>query len=205
METAELRLMIAELVACQKETDQRQKETAAQQKVTDRQLKETDRQLKETDRQLRRQLKELGKQIGGLGDKFGSFAEGFAFNSIAKVLRKDFGMTEYLSPGVRVRRDGEEQEYDILAYSNGSKNEAMIVEIKSKLRSEDIDQMARKMESVKKMLPEHADKSFFGMICYVAGDSDLKKAVIRKGWYLAQVADEVFQLENVEGFEPRAY
>ncbi len=84
---------------------------------------------KDTDRQI----KELGKQIGGLGNKFGSFAEGLAYRSIARILRDDFGMNDFIAPGVQVRKDGKEEEYDVLAYSNGGLNRGMIVEIKSHL------------------------------------------------------------------------
>ena len=66
--------------------------------------------MKETDRQL----KELGKQIGGLGNKFGSFAEGISYRSIERILRETFGMNDFIAPGVTVRRDGMEEEYDVL-------------------------------------------------------------------------------------------
>ena len=78
--------------------------------------RETDRQMKETDRKL----KELGKQIGGLGNKFGAFAEGLAFSSIERILRADFGM-EAITPRFSVVKDGECEEYVVLAYRNAEK------------------------------------------------------------------------------------
>ncbi len=152
-----------------------------------------------------RQIKELGKQIGGLGHKFGSFAQGLSYSSIEKILREDFELNEYVSPAVKMRKGGREEEYDILAYSNGTIDKAMIVEIKSKLRQEDIDQMKRKMDEVFHWLPEHKNKAFYGMIAYVSGHSDLKRQIIENGWYLACVGDEIFEMETPIGFQPRSY
>ena len=166
---------------------------------------ETDRQMKETDRQMKATVKELGKQIGGLGRKFGSFAEGLSYSSIKRILEQDFGMNEFIAPGVQFKRNGQEEEYDVLAYSNGSLDKGMIVEIKSKLRQEDIDQMKRKMTEVFHWLPEHTNKTFYGMIAYVSGDSDLKKQIIQNGWYLAHVGEQLFDMEIPEGFQARGY
>jgi len=156
---------------------------------------------KETDRQL----KELGKQIGGLGNKFGSFAEGISYRSIERILRETFGMNDFIAPGVTVRRDGMEEEYDVLAYSNDTIDKAMIVEIKSKLRAEDILQMKRKMEGVFRMLPEHGGKVFTGMVACVSASADLKRRVIENGWYLAHIGDDLFELETPADFVPRLY
>ena len=103
--------------------------------------KETDRQLKETQKQVR----ELGKQIGGLGKKFGSFTEGLALPSMDRILRERFDM-ETVSPRVRVRKDGEEIEIDVLAYANGDRKAVYVVEVKSHPREEAIDQMKRLLE-----------------------------------------------------------
>lgn len=156
---------------------------------------------KETDRQL----KELGKQIGGLGNKFGSFTEGLGFRSIARILREDFGMNDFIAPQVRASQAGRSEEYDILAYSNGGLNRGMIVEMKSKLRPEDIPQMKRKMSEIFHFLPGHRDKTFQGMIACVSGSEELKRSIIAHGWYLAHIGEDLFELEVPENFVPRDY
>lgn len=191
MSTAELQEIVTKLAASQAETD--------------RQMKETDRQLRQSKKETDNKIKELGKQIGGLGKKFGSFAEGLSYASIEKILREDFELNEFLTPAVKMRKEGREEEYDVLAYSNGSVDKGMIVEIKSKLRQEDIDQMKRKMDEVFFWLPEHKNKTFYGMIAYVSGHSDLKRQIIENGWYLAHVGDELFEMETPPGFQPRGY
>ena len=180
MSTVELRELVASLVLSQKDTD---------------------RQLKETDVQL----KELGEQIGDLGNKYGTFAKGPSYRSIVRILMEKFGMNDFIAPGVQVRRDGLEEEYDILAYSNGSLDQAIIVEIKSNLRKEDLMQMQRKMDGVFKLMPEHRNKTFQGMIACVSGTADLKKQVLESGWYLAHIGDDLFELETPENFIAKSY
>lgn len=191
MSTIELQAIVEKLAMSQAETD--------------RQMKESERHAKESRESVNKQLKELGKQIGGLGNKFGSFAEGLAYSSIKRILTNDFKMNDFIAPGVTVKHDGLEDEYDVLAYSNGSIDKGMIVEIKSKLTQRDIDQMERKMNDVFKVMPEHQDKTFYGMVAYVSGHSDLKRQILKNGWYLAHIGDEIFEMETPVGFQPHAY
>jgi hypothetical protein len=194
MSTAELKELVTSLLLSQKET-------ALQMKETDRLQMETARRMKETDQQL----KELGKQIGGLGNKFGAFAEDMGIRSIEKILREKFGMNHSIAPRMRVQLNGVEEEYDVLAYTVEAPPRGMIVEIKSKLREEDILQMKRKMENVFKTMPEHSDKTFQGMIVCVSGTPELKRRVIENGWHLAHIGDDIFELETPPDFVPKTY
>ena len=178
MSTAELLAIVEQLAVSQQETDRRQKETD-------------------------RQLKELGKQIGGLGNKFGSFAEGMAYQSIKRILRDEFEIDDFVAPGILLRRDGKVEEYDVLAYSNGGKG--MIVEIKSKLEDKHVEQMDRKMAEVFDWLPAHRGKKFYGMIAYVSGPEAIKRRIMKNGWFLAHIGDDLFHLENPPTFNPRVY
>jgi Holliday junction resolvase len=51
------------------------------------------------------------------------------------ILRQRFGM-EVVSPSVRVSKEGQHLEIDVLAYTNGELNTAYIVEVKSHAREE---------------------------------------------------------------------
>lgn len=81
----------------------------------------------------------------------------------------------------------------------------MIVDIKSKLKQEDIDQMTRKMNHVFTMMPDHTDKTFYGIVAYVSGHSSLKKQIIENGWYLAHVGEVIFEMETPVGLQPKGY
>nr|VFK02680.1 MAG: hypothetical protein BECKLFY1418A_GA0070994_12201 [Candidatus Kentron sp. LFY] len=191
---------IRELRASQRETDRQMKETDRQMKETDRKMKETDRQMKETDLQI----KELGRQIGGLGRKFGGFTEGMAYPSMKRLLRKRFHM-ETITPRVEISRNGKHMELDVLGYSNGKGNQVVVVEVKSRLTPEGIDQMEQTMTRFDEFFPEHRDKRRFGMIAAVDFSPNVEFQTQRRGFYLARIQDELFVLRSPESFQPRYF
>ena len=162
--------------------------------------KETDRHQRETDRQL----KELGKQIGGLGEKFGSFTEGLALPSMSKILSERFGM-EVISPSVRVSKQGEHMEIDVLAYANAGINEAYIVEVKSHAREEAIEQLRTMLERFRRFFPEHQDKTAYGILAAVDMPDELREQILKAGFYVARIHDPVFELDVPANFRPKAY
>ncbi len=185
MTDAELKELVASLAIAQKETD--------------RQIKETDRQLKETNRQLRKQIQELGKQIGGLGEKFGGFTEGMAFPSMTKILSEQFGM-EVITPRVKAKKGGEHLELDVLAYANSTRNEAYIVEVKSHLRPEGLEQIQQTLQRFRRFFPEHSDKKLYGMLAVVDAPEHLRQEALKRGIYMAGIHDEQFIIETPADF-----
>jgi hypothetical protein len=194
--------LLAELTSAQKETERRQQETDRQIKETDRQIKETGQQLKETGKQI----KELGKQIGGLGAKFGSFTEGLSLPSMETILRQRFGM-EVISPSVRVSKEGQHLEIDVIAYAyaNGNLNTAYIVEVKSHAREDSITQLKSILQRFRTFFPEHQDKQLYGILAAVDMSPELREKTLQEGFYVARIHDQVFELDIPENFQPQSY
>ena len=186
MTDEELKALVASLAVAQQET-------AKQMQVTDRQVKET-----------ASEIKELGKQIGGLGKKFGSFTEGLALPSMTKILSERFGM-EVISPSVRVKKQGEAMEIDVLAYANSEVNEAYVVEVKSHAREEALEQLRTILERFRRFFPEHKDKAVYGILAAVDLSDELRERILKAGFYVARIHDEVFELEVPADFRPKAY
>ncbi len=199
--------LLAELTAAQKETDKQLKEVSQQQKETELLLKEVSQQQKENAQQQKetdKQLKELGKQIGGLGAKFGSFTEGLALPSMETILRQRFGM-EVVSPSVRVSKEGQHLEIDVLAYSNGELNTAYIVEVKSHVRQEDITQLKSILQRFRRFFSEHKDKKLYGILAAVDLSPELREKILQEGLYVARIHDQVFELDIPDSFQPQTY
>ena len=153
---------------------------------------------KETDKII----KELSKQIGGIANKFGSFTEGLALPSMTKILSEKFGMTT-INPSVRVRdKNGNEQEIDVLAYANGEINTAIIVEVKSHLREEGIEQLLKQCRDFRVLFPELADKKLYGILAAVDANQQLQQKVLAQGLYFAKIHDEQFSLCVPKDFKP---
>ena len=183
-----------------RETDRLIRELRDSGRETDRRMQETDRRMQKTDRMIQ----ELGKKIGGLGDKFGYFTEGMALPSMERLLTERFGM-ENLSPRHRVRRSGCEQEYDVLAWANGEVNMAIVVEVKSRVKSEAIGQLVQQLQTLGEMLPELSGKTRLGILAGIDWDAGVEKAAQAAGLYTARIHDEIFDLTTPDDFKPRRW
>jgi hypothetical protein len=156
---------------------------------------ETARSQRETDRQL----KELGKQIGGLGQKFGGFTEGMAFPSMSKILTEKFGM-DVVATRVKSRKAALPLELDVLAYSNSGQNQAYVVEVKSHLRPEGLEQIKKTLQQFPESFPEHKDKALYGILAVVDAPEDLRQQALNEGIYMAGIHDEQFVMETPVSF-----
>ena len=212
MTTEEIRELIAgigvktaELAELQKRIEQEQLGTWRAIEETNLQLKETDRQLQERARETDGQITRLGQQLGRLGEKFGGFTEGMAFPSMKKLLVERFQM-DVISTRDLSRKNGHSMELDVLAYSKSPEvKDAYIVEVKSHLREDGLQQMKRILRDSRDFFPMLADKKVYGIIAAVDFPDDVRKKVLREGIYLARIHDEEFELEVPEEFKPRAF
>ena len=168
---------------------------------------ETDRILQDNARQLQdnaKQLQELGRQIGGLGEKWGGFTEGLALPSMTKILKQRFGAT-FVSPRAKAFRDGRTMEVDVLAYSNSGSDEVYVVEVKSHLREEGLQQTLQILKDFRFFYPQFADKKLYGILASVDAPQNVQERVLREGIYLANIHDGVFEIRVPDDFKPHAF
>lgn len=175
----EIKLILKDLAISQKETDAKFKETDAK-------FKETDAKFKETDR-----------LIGGLGEKFGSFTEGLAYPSMRKILLKNYGIDNTSANVLKRFPNGSEIELDAFGYTNGNINNAVVVEVKSHLRSEHIYKFVQLLQNFKTNFPEYSNKHLYGIMATVRNVSkELKEELFKNGIELAIIHDNIFDLEK---------
>ena len=180
-------------------------ETDRQIQETSLSLRETERILKEENRETDRQLRELKQQLGGLGEKFGGFTEGMAFPSMRKLLQQRFHM-DVITVRALSRKNGSSLELDVLAYSNSKvNNEVYIVEVKSHLRQEGLDQMKKALRELHNYFPGHAGKKVYGILAVVDIAEELRAKVLQEGIYLALIHDDEFEIQVPSDFQPRAF
>lgn len=177
----------------QKEVRELQKENALQQKQTDLQLKQTDHQLKK-----------LGKKLGELGNSLGSFAEGMAFPSLEQILMQKFGASNVAARSIS-KRGGDTLEVDVLGYSNGQTNTAVIVEVKSHLKDEHLDQILNTLEKFPRFFPEHKDKDLYGILVGVRVPESIKNLARKKGIYIGRMGEDSFKLQIPKNFRPKNF
>ncbi len=164
----------------------------------------TDQELRDVVAQMSRKIEEVGQQIGWLGNTFGRFTEGLFLPSLERILLEDFGL-DTVAPRIQRRQNGSFVELDVLAYSNGGKNMAVVVEIKSKLCDDDIKTFLKQLANFPQLFPEHRDKKLVGMIAAVGVTAEQKAAIERQGLYVVDVKDDVFTLASSKKFTPKDF
>jgi hypothetical protein len=188
--------------AALKEVAERQKETDRQMQETDRQMKETDRQMKETDRQMKetdRQMKETDKRLGKLGNRMGEIVE----HMVAPNLREKFRELGLNFPKANPNSDVSDYdnkiflEIDVLL-ENGEK--AMLVEVKTNLTTEDVQDHIKRLEKMRVYADLHGDKrAFLGAVAGVVVSANVKEYALGKGLYVIEPSGETFNITSPNG------
>ncbi|MCI0660145.1 MAG: DUF3782 domain-containing protein [Acidobacteria bacterium] len=197
MTDQELKDLVAGLAASQKETDRLMKESIEERKKIEAELAEEHRK---TDREIRR----VSKQLGEPGNKFGSFTDGLAWPSLERMMYRDFGMNQ-VSHRHRSHRNGKTLEIDVLAYDTGALNEAYVIEVKSQLDQDGIDQILEHIALLPQFFPPARSRKIYGMIAAVDIPDNLYNKAIKEGLYIARISDGSFKLAVPRGFKPRAF
>ena len=174
--------------AALQETDRIVREVAERQKETDRQMQKTDRQMQETD-----------KRFGKLNNRFGEIVE----YMVAPNLREKF--REFSLDFPQTSSDTVVSDYDNNIFleidvflQNGDK--AMLVEVKTKLTTEDVKDHILRLEKMRKYADLHGDKrTFLGAVAGIVMTSNVKEYALGRGFYVIEPSGETFNITPPSG------
>jgi len=89
---------------------------------------------------------------------------------------------------------------------SGDNPEVYLVEIKSQLREDGVDQLLDQLRQFPRVFPEHRGKKLFGILAALDIPDGVRTRAQREGFYLATIKDDVFEIGPPgDGFEPRAF
>jgi hypothetical protein len=205
-----------------KETDRRFQETDRRFKETDLKIQETDRIIKENalaaekrsqeaekrmqdlDRFLKQQTKELNRKMGDLGNRLGDFVEAFVEPAVVKLFQQWGLNVHVVSPNVKIKRPeiGLATEIDLLV-SNG--DTCVLVEVKSNLSIDDVNEHVERMNKFKQLLPEYANKKAFGAVAGMVISDHVAKYAYQKGFFVIGQSDDIAVILNESNFQPVAW
>ncbi|MBF0609573.1 MAG: DUF3782 domain-containing protein [Magnetococcales bacterium] len=188
------------------ETDRIIQETTLQLKETDRIVKETTLQMKETDRRMQetdRQVKEVSKQVGGLSSRWGEFVEGLVEPACETLFAERGIPVHKVSRRIKAKKPGgRHMEIDILVVNT---NAVVLVEVKSKLKQEDVIEYVNKLAEFRDFFPEYADKRILGAVAGIVMDPNVDRFAMNQGLFVIVQSGETVVLANEEGFVPRSW
>jgi chemotaxis protein histidine kinase CheA len=166
-----------------------QMETARQ--IKENQM-ETARQIKETQMETDKQIKEINKRFGDYSNRLGEITE----YMIAPNLRSKFRELGFVFPQACSNRDVSDYDNDIfleidVMLENGDK--AMLVEVKTKLTTEDIKEHIERLEKMRKYADLHGDRrTFLGAVAGVVIPSNIRNFALKQGLFVVEPSGETF-------------
>ncbi len=201
MKDEELKELVAGLARSQEKAEER---LARSQEKTEKRLTRSHEKTEAALRDLATSQKRTDKQLGELGNRFGGFTEGLALPSVREILSEKFGVDTVFTDA-RARRNGHSIQIDAVGIANGGAGKVYLVEIKSRLREEGLQQILRHLRDSGDFFPDHRGKTRYGMLVAVDVPEELEKRVLKQGIYLAKIHGDLFELVLPEGFEPRGF
>ncbi|GHT63952.1 hypothetical protein FACS1894110_02680 [Spirochaetia bacterium] len=163
---------------------------------------ETDRKMEATDRQIEataRQMKETDKRVGELTNRYGEISEHmivpnlkFSFNTLGYTFEKCSANTkiEDFTHGIFAEADAFLENGDCV----------MVVEIKTKLRIDDINDHVTRMEKFRAHADFHRDtRKYYGAIAGLLMSESEKTYALKKGFYVLEPVGETFTITAPTG------
>jgi hypothetical protein len=194
------------------EADRRAQEAERRFQETERLLKEqsqeTERwfkeQSRETDRYLKQISKETDKKIARLGNRLGEFVEGLIKPAVVRLFQ------ERNIPVHKVYSDvsandaelGLATQIDLLVVN---KEVCALIEVKSKLSVDDVNEHLERMNKFKPLFSEYANKQAFGAVAAMVTPEDVAKYAYHKGFFVIAQQGETVAILNDANFKPLAW
>jgi hypothetical protein len=158
-------------------------------KETEKTLTKAIGDLSISHKETEKAIKDTQRNIGGLNNTVGSLVEHIMAPDLPRKF-KQFGFTFSRITTVKWAY-GEGTIYTEIDGLLENGNQAMVVEIKTTLRREDIDDHLKRMEKVRKYADDHGDKrEFLGAMAAMITDKATKEYALAQGFFVIEPSGE---------------
>ena len=161
--------------------------------------RETDKRFKETDKKIENTL----KVVGDLTGKWSKFVEGLIAPAVEKLFKARGIVVDKVYQRVKTHRNGSAIEIDILAIDG---KYAVLVEAKSALKIEDVQEHEERLDKFKYFFPEYKDRNVIGAVGGISIEEGAERYAYKKGMFvIAQSGEEGVKIVNDKEFKPRMW
>ncbi len=185
MTDQELKDLVAGLAV---KSDRLDAQLAASQAKSDQQMADMKAEVAETSRVL----KEVGRRMGAMASNQGDVAEEFFYNSLDA--NPVIGLMEFdtVTPNLIMGSKQQHTEFDIVLVNGQS---VALVEVKYKAHLFDLDQVQGKVDSYRRLRPEHKDYKIFAGLAGFSIPSDVVKTAHERGIFVLQRKGDVLEVD----------
>lgn len=173
-----------------------------------REFKEEMREFKEEMREFkeenRRQARETNRQWGDLANKLGTLVEDLVYPSLPRILRETLE-EEILDLGPRRKRrlaNGRVKEFDAVAVTA---NLVGLNSTKASLTSAHVDRLIEDIATFREFFPEYRELPVLGILATLAVEDSVLNYAEKTGFLVLAVGDQLMEVKNRPGFEPKRW
>ena len=209
VEADEIWAILKGLAQSQQEFKEEQKALQAAQLETDRilkelsaEIKENSREIKEVQKETAREIKAVNTSIGRLSNRLGEFVEEAVRPSAVRLFRERGIDIHEVQQSITAKRDGEQLEIDLLVVNNEN---VVVIECKSNLSVEDVNDHLERLEKVKRLLPRYNNCKVLGAVAGMVIPDNVATYAIKKGLYVIGQNGDHLELRNEQSFTAKAW
>ena len=152
----------------------------------------------------RRQPREMNRQWGNLTNKLGTLVEDLVFPSLPRIIQETLGR-EIIRIWARLEQrlpDGQFKEFDAGAVT------ADLIGLnstKATLRPEDVTSFVADIAAFREFIPEYRGLPVVGILATLAVTETVLDYAEQTGFLVLAVGDEIMEVKNRPGFEPKRW
>jgi len=181
--------------ASQAEFDRR---LAAQEQKEAEAKSERDRTMAE----LKRTVERTSRAVDSLTSRWGRFVEELVEPSVLELFQAKGIDVKEIYPRARVKRQGIAMEIDILAVDE---TELVVVECKSRLSKDDVDEFLEKLSRFKEAFPHYKNYQAYGAVAGIEINEGIDRYAYRQGLFVIKTAGNMVKIVNNDNFQPKIW
>jgi len=191
-----------DLLRSRAEFDRRLNESKAE---ADRRAAEADRRGAEIDRRLaklEKTVERTSQAVDALTTRWGRFVESLVEPAVLHLFQARGIEVKEVHPRVHTKREGLAMEIDILAVDD---TDLVLVECKSRLSQDDVNEFLEKLERFKQAFPHYASYHAYGAVAGIEVNEGVDRYAYRRGLFVIKPAGDSVAIVNDPGFRPRSW
>jgi len=189
-----------------------QAELAASRAEYDRRAAEADRRAAEADARIAKLeqavaeatkvAKEANKAVSALTTRWGRFVEELVEPAVIDLFQQRGIDVKEIHPRMRTRKQGFAMEIDIFAVDD---DVAVLVECKSRLSQDDVDEFMEKLKRFKLSFPHYSSYRVFGAVAGIEINEGIDRYAEKNGLFVIRPSGDSVTIVNAPDFVPSAW
>jgi hypothetical protein len=154
--------------------------------------------------EMRKDRREMNRKWGDISNKLGTMVEDLVYPSLPRVVKETLAQEpERIWARFKQRLpNGLLKEFDAIALTQDL---VCLNSTKATLRSSDVDAFVTDIATFREYFPEYRDLPLVGILATLAVDESVLSYAEKQGFLVLAVGDEVMEVKNRPGFEPKRW